>query len=293
VLLYWAFIIGTTLARVVPVRLSYAIARLVGYGVYYAWPGGRRRCVQNMRHVTGGDEAAARRVARASLANYVVYLVDFFRLTSSTRSALDARARSESWERGARERTGNGIVVMTMHFGNWDMGATLIARSGVPVTAIADRLANARVNDFVVASRRHLGMTIVPADRMGPALMRALRRDEAVAVVVDVPTPAGIPVTFFGETILVPDGAARIALRSGALIVAGLVRRVQPWAEDVEADASIIPFTPTGDTDADVRALTQTVFTHFEDGIRRYPEQWYVFRNLWPADAARPRALRA
>jgi len=42
-----------------------------------------------------------------------------------------------------------------------------------------------------------------------------------------------------------------------------------------------VSYEPTGDTDHDVRALTQAIFTALEAMVRRHPEQWYIFRSLW------------
>ncbi|MFA7248952.1 MAG: hypothetical protein WC273_04905 [Dehalococcoidia bacterium] len=287
-LVYWAFLAGAYLARMVPLRVSYGLARLVGGATYYAWGGGRRRCIQNMRHVTGGDERAARRYARASLANYLVYLVDFFRVIGTNADEIRARVRGDDWERIRDERTGRGIVAMTMHYGNWDLGGAILALHGLSVAAIADRFDNPRVNRYVLGSRQHLGMKIIPADRMGPGLIRALRNNDAVAVLVDIPAPeSGIRVTFFGDTIAVPDGPARLALRTGAGIVAGVVVRHARWDDGVRLEAAAITFDRTGDEGVDAQALTQAVFAHFEQFIRRDPSQWYIFRNLWPADARR------
>ena len=49
----------------------------------------------------------------------------------------------------------------------------------------------------------------------------------------------------------------------------------------------------TGDEGADARALTQAVFTLFEQQVRRDPTQWYIFRNLRPADAGATAARSA
>ena len=284
-LLYWTFIIGTTLARVVPLRVSYGIARLVGVATYYAWTGGRRRCIQNMRHITAGDERASRRFARASFANYLVYLVDFFRLLGTTRDRIDARVRTNTWDTVREEHADEGIVLMTMHYGNWDLGAAMVAVHGTPVAAIADRFPNARVNDFVIGSRQHLGMRIIPADRIGPSLLRALRNHEVVAVLLDIPaSEASVRVTFFGDTIAVSDGPARLALRTGAAVVVGMVERIRSWDDEMRADATAVPFVPTGDEVVDARALTQAVFSVFERQVRRDPTQWYIFRNLWLSD---------
>ena len=130
-------------------------------------------------------------------------------------------------------------------------------------------------------------MTVLAADRMGPGIVRALRRNDVIAVLADVPAPAGggVDVQFFGDTIRVHDGIARIALRTGASVVAATLPRVSPWSDRVEGWIEPVPFEPSGDGDQDVRALTQAIFNHLEVVIRRRPDQWYIFRHLWTADA--------
>lgn len=284
VLLYWGFQLAAFLARVVPLRVSYGCARGAGTLAYYVWGGGRRRCTQNMRHVTGGDERAARRYARASFANYVVYLVDFFRFMRTDSEEIRARVRFDRWAEIEAGRTGNGIIFVTMHFGNWDVGAARLAIQDFPVSAIADTFPNHRVNRLVLDSRRHLGMNVIPAERMGPGILRALRNNDVVAVLIDVPTPGGVEVEFFGDTIAVSDGPARIALRAGSTVYAATMPRLSPWSELIGADLAPVPFEQTGDRETDVRRLTQAVFTQLEEFVLRDPSQWYIFRNLWLSD---------
>lgn len=289
-LLYGAFRTAALLARVVPVRVSYAIARAAGVAVYYLWAAGRRRCVDNMRRVAGGDVALARRYARRSFGNYAVYLVDFLRFTQTTPDELTQRVDFDEWEDLASHRRGNGIVFVTMHFGNWDLGAAVLALHGFPIAAVADRFANRRVNDFVLGSRRHLGMTIIPADRMGPGILRALRQNNVVATLIDIPFfERGVDVQFFGDTIRVTDGPARLALRAGSSVVAATVPRLRPWGEKVGADLAPVSVERTGDEERDAQALTQAVFSHLEQLVRRHPDQWYIFRHLWQSDVRRHR----
>ncbi|MDA0270083.1 MAG: lysophospholipid acyltransferase family protein [Chloroflexi bacterium] len=286
--LYFAVRAGVFLARVVPLRISYAIARVAGLLAFTVWPGGRRRCIQNMRHVTSGDLPEARRLARRSFGNYVVYLVDFFRLLSLDGSEVERRVeydRTALWDTLRDQRRGNGIVFITMHFGNWDLGAALLALNEFPISAIADSFSNERVNRLVIGSREHLGMKIIQADRLGPGILRALRGDDVVAMLIDIPQrQGGVEVEFFGATIAVPDGPARIALRAGAPVVAATLPRVHPWSDRVGVTIAPVAFDPSGDTERDARDLTQAVFRHLEDQIRRDPSQWYIFRNLWVAD---------
>src|SRR5689334_928216 len=134
--MYRAFRLAAGLTRAAPLALSYAVGGACGVAAFYAWPGGRRRCIANMRHVAG-DEARARRLARASFANYGRYLVDFLRSTSVTAEDVRARVAFDRWDEVDALRAGNGVVVVTLHFGNWDIGAAAIAERGIPISVVA------------------------------------------------------------------------------------------------------------------------------------------------------------
>lgn len=286
-LLYRCLLGAGWLARTVPLHVSYAIARACGVLVYYGWWGGRRRSQRNMLRVTDGDRSLARRYARRSFAYYGTYLIDFLRFASMTPAYVVEAVNFDDWPRIEEQRSGNGILFVTLHFGNWDMAAAAITTRGIPMVAIADTFAHAGINDIVVGARRRLGMRVVPAERTGPEVLRALRRNEVVALLADVPQRgAGVHVEFFGDTVAVPDGPARIALRTGAPIMVGGVWRQGPQAERFDADVELVPFEPTGEREQDVHALSQAMMHALERLVLRAPEQWYIFRNLWLADSS-------
>lgn len=281
---YWAFRLSSALARAVPVRISYTVAACVGVLIYYGWAAGRKRCIRNMTHVTAGDRATAARLARKSFSNYAVYLVDFLRFTSVTAEEVRARLVFDEWDRLELERAGNGILFVTMHFGNWDLGAAAVAEHGIPISVIADTFGEPRLNDLVMGARRHLGMEVIPAERMGPSVLRALRRNDVVAMLIDVPQPGpGVEVDFFDGPIAVADGLARIALRTGASVVAVMLPRIGR-SERVAGEIRPVRFIPTGDHERDVRELTQATMRTLEAMVRKHPDQWYIFRDLWVAD---------
>jgi KDO2-lipid IV(A) lauroyltransferase len=285
VALYWAFRLASALARAAPLRVAYMVAAACGAATFYAWPGGRGRCIANMRRVVGDERAAA--VARRSFANYAVYLVDFLRFSGMNAEEVRSRVAFDRWDELDAHRTGNGAVFVTMHFGNWDLGAAAVADHGIPISVVADTFHEPRLNELVLGARRHLGMDILAAERLGPSVLRALRRNSVVALLIDVP-PQGssVEVEFFGGRIAVPDGMARIALRAASPVVAVTMPREHARSERVRGDIEQVPFEPTGDADRDVYALTQATMRVLERMVRRSPEQWYIFRSLWLEDRA-------
>ena len=289
--LYWGYRLCSWAVGVAPLGVSYTVARLAGVLVFALWRGGRRRCIRNMLHVSGGNAALARSYARRSFAYYAMYLVDFLRFGALDSAELTRRVDFDGWAGVEQERTGDGIVFVTMHFGMWDFAGATLAQRGVPVTGIADTFANARLNALVVGERERLGMHIVPVERAASGIMRALRRNRVVGLLIDVPiVDGGVEVEFFGDTIAVSDGPARLALRTGAPILTALLPRMGPTSEHFRGAVERVAFTPTGDRDEDARAFTQATMRSLERTVRQHPEQWYMFRNLWVVDHAREEA---
>ena len=278
-----------------PPRATYAVAFALGSLAYYCWPRGRRSMHANYRRVLPSMPASARRSAsRRSLVNYCKYLADFIRFPRLTPQAMveavEGEARFEGLNR-VLER-GKGAVIVCMHFGNWDLGAGAAAARGYPLTVIAETFEDARLDAMVMGARQRLGMNIVKMEKAGPSLLRALKSNGLLALLIDRPTPGdGVKVTFFGEEVEVPAGPARIALRTGAAVVPTAFARIDPRRPEVMAlcDFEVSPEL-TGESQQDIRVLTQAIMDSHERFIRQYPDQWYMFRPMWgrePAGAAR------
>lgn len=275
----------SVLARRLPLRVAYLFAALAGTAVWLLWREKRENAIHNMRFVFD-DRAAATRAARRSFINYARYIVDFFRTPALNAEQILARLSFDRWEEiDAAFAEGKGVIFISCHFGNWDMGGAVLAARGYPINVLADAVVNNQTNDVVMQARRTQGMKIIRADRRAPAsIMRALRRNEGLALLIDQPTPeGGVAVTFFGATIAVPEGTARLALRTGARIVSVALARPAAGSDRwvALADLDIRP-ERTGDLERDVQALTQRIFSGYERFIRAYPDQWYIFRPLWP-----------
>lgn len=269
-----------------PVRVGYGIAVVVGTVGYYAWPRGRRAMQANFRRVLPDASPKERsRVARRSLVNYCKYLVDFVRFPNFTaQEVIDAVQSNGAFEGLATQlERGMGGVIVCMHFGNWDAGAGATAARGFPVTVVAETFSDPRLDAMVVGGRERLGMKVVKMEKLGPSLFRVLKANELLALLIDRAVPGeGVKVQFFGAEVEVPAGPARFALRSGATVVPSAFPRIHPHRPEVSTLYDFIVPQRTGDDDRDLRELTQAIMNVHEGFIRQYPDQWYMFRPMWP-----------
>ena len=226
---YWLFRLSIILTRPLPLRLGYWFAERVALLCYWViFPRQRKALNANLAHVLQSNDARfVDSVARRSFRNFGKYVIDFVHFPSITREEVKRRLRFDQWaELNEAAQSGRGVVMPTIHFGNWDLGAAAVAAYGYQVNAIAETFPYPPMNDLVQGSRAKLGTTVIGHNRMGPTVFKALRRGEILAMLVDVATEAtGIRVDFFGAPALVSPAAARIALRTNAWVVPAVVVR--------------------------------------------------------------------
>lgn len=281
---YYALRLGGAVVGVLPLRVSYAIADILGHLSFILWRPGRGRTIDNMSVVLGKHPTDREVVATAarSMRNYARYIVDFVRFPSLTRDQILDAVLFDGWDRlDAAVNKDHGVIFASAHIGNWDIAGAAIASHGYALNAIGETFANPRLDAYVIDSRRRIGMTVWPMEGALKRIITILRSCQILAILVDRPESNGVPVQFFGEEARVPAGAASLALKTGATIIVGAMVPDQTGRYRGIMEEPI-DFAPTGDAKADAQALTQQVMTAIERLIRNHPEHWYMFRSMWP-----------
>ncbi len=248
-----------------------------------------KRVRENLRHILGTSANAAdvQRAARASWRNYMRYLREFVAIPHFTRSDLDViAANMEGWEHvDETMKLGRGAVVVSAHFGNWDLAAAAGART-YPVNVIADTFSPPRLDKLINSFRNALGVHVIPIEVALRRTLSALRRGEAVAFLVDKPvTSDGVIVDFFGHPVQIPGGAGFFALKTRAPILPAFVWRTP---DNGFAGKVLEPIhcEPTGDMQRDLQQAMQRIMGAIEEMIRARPDHWYMFRSMWREEAA-------
>jgi KDO2-lipid IV(A) lauroyltransferase len=267
-----------------PLRIGYALADAAGFATFWLWPRGRRNTLRNFSRVLpSASPGDRRRIARRSIQNYCRYLVDFLRLPQL--SPGDARrlgsgdAAYHSLDRALEP--GRGAIVVCMHLGNWDAGAATTAARGYAGAAVGDRFGDRRLDALVFGARERLGLSVFPVDRSLFGIVRHLRRNGVLALLIDQPDAAGgVEIPFFGAPTRVPAGPARLALSTGAALGVAAFPRVSRDRPEVAVFAEFRD-SPCH-SDNSVHELTRWLMSAHERFIRRFPDQWYMFRNMWP-----------
>jgi lauroyl/myristoyl acyltransferase len=283
-LTYSAYRTLGAVAPLVPPRLGYWLADRAGTLAYRLKRPNTAALKGNLYHVLGNDadDSAVEAVELDVFRNLAKNYYDLFhkhRLSVEEAMAPVSVRGLHHIEDALRD--GKGLIVVSAHFGPFDAIWMIGRRLDLKITAPAEHIQPERLYRYISRIRENDWITLLPVDKPLMGLVRALRRGEVVAVGGDRDiTGSGITVDFFGAPAKLPDGAAQLALRTGASLLTCFAVR-QPDGSCVLQVEPRIQLEDTGDFEHDVRVNMCKVAARMEEWIARYPSQWLVLYPIW------------
>mgnify|MGYP005839001907 CR=1 FL=1 len=224
----------------------------------------RRRVLSKMYRHLGSNVIEMLRLEKAGRA-YVAENMEW-----SGREHLDA----------ARAR-GRGVLMLSAHTGNWELGITALPALGYPASVVVKRIRASRVNARIERIRTLFGLRVLPSQGAYRDCLRALRRNDVLGFVLDQNRTIhdGIFVEFFGRPACTSPGLAHMAAVSGAPVVPVFMERLEDGRHRYNIRP---PLTPPSGRDPDALAeATQRYCREIEDFIREHPEQWIWIHRRW------------
>ena len=177
---------------------------------------------------------------------------------------------------------GRPVLLVTAHFGNWEMSGYLLGLCGFRTYAIARRLDNPYLDRFLASFRKRTGQAILDKNDDYARIQKVLKEGGAIATLADQDAgKRGLFVDFFGRPASTHKAVALLALEYNVpLLVIGTAKVGEPMRYQIIAEDLIMPEEYAGRSDA-VRAITQRFTTALEQLIRRHPEQYFWLHRRW------------
>ncbi len=286
------YLVGEWFLGLLPLRPAARVGGWAAVGAYWLWPQKRRVVTANCARVLDLPPADRRvgALARAVYRNqvrWVLELMHMHRLSRAELVRLVDPAVSEPFDRAWRES--NGLIVVAAHYGNNEAGAAGLAGMGWPMHAVAEDTAYHDLYRHFEQERARWGVKLIPWRNLR-GVFRVLRSKEILALLVDWGyRPDGVPVRFFGEWTTFPAGPAVLAAKTGATIVPVRIARGADGIHRVSLGDRIRVMSTAR---PELQRATQLVADALERGIREEPEQWCVFKPMWPHSPAEQAELR-
>jgi KDO2-lipid IV(A) lauroyltransferase len=173
-----------------------------------------------------------------------------------------------------------GAVLVTGHFGSWELMGAFLASRGWPIDYLVGEQHNLLVNRLMNDHRRLFGIGLIEMGVAARGVIKAIRNGRMVCMLSDQDAGSdGAIVSFLGRPASTPKGPAAFALKTGAPLACGFIIR-EGWRQKVIIEPPI-DFRPSGDKDNDVRELTQKYTNLLEGYIRKHPDHWFWPHRRW------------
>lgn len=270
-------------ANVLPDSLSESAGGLTGRIVGRIWRRRRRIARENLRRAF--PHLAHKEIARlvgGTFDNLGRTAFEILRLGSGTSRSVLSRIDAEGIEHLVKAAAqGQGALLMTGHFGNWELLGAWVRALGYPLDVVVKPARNPLADRFYNAQRAKVGVGIIHTQVATLGIVRALQAGRFVAILADqYAGEDGIEVEFFGRMVSTPRGPATLALRLHCPILTGVLIRRTRGRFLAKIDGPVV-YQPTGDVERDVFAITQEFTRRLENHIRRHPDQWLWTHRRW------------
>jgi KDO2-lipid IV(A) lauroyltransferase len=224
-----------------------------------------------------------RRVALESYANLARTAIEAALLPHQRRDfVLELAGEVTGWHVVEEAlRSGRGMILVSGHIGNWELGGSWLAARGLNFAGVARRMSNPLFEEYLGATRANMGLRTVQekdAVRFAP---RHLADGGTLGLLADQGA-AGLASTFvpfFGRLARTPRGAAVLARRLGAPIVFGYGERCPDGRFHFRFER--IGIQESGDIEADIHATVLAYTNALERAVRSVPGQYFWVHRRW------------
>lgn len=276
--------------RLFSLRFDSRLGAKLGAAAYYLDLPERRKAEKNIRKAFPEKERAwAHDQVKRGFESFGRSVMELIKLDTIV-DHIDDYLRVENF--GVFEQAyaqGKGVLWITGHIGNWELMPVYFARKGYGTYVVAKGLYDPRMDRLInsLRERYHVHPILRGSQGAGKSILRALRSNGILGMLIDQDTDVqGVFVDFFGDRAFTPRGAADLALKAGASVIAGFISRTDDLHHVITLHGPIeVP--RTSDHEKDVAALTQSMTDEIERHIRQHPHDWVWMHERW---AKRPPA---
>lgn len=271
--------------RTLPRPIRFKIAYFFGYLGYLLAKRLRFTAKKNLEMAMPElSEEAHKKIIKGVFRNFGRLLAEFSAFPKLTRQDIEQIVIYEGLEHYLNAiKKGKGVLFLTGHVGAWELSSFAHAVYGYPHNILVRQIDNPYIDKLVDYYRGCRGNKAIDKNNSVRAILSALKKGEAVGILIDLNTVRnqGVFCDFFGIPACSTTGLATLALRTKAAVVPGFLL----WDEALGKHK--LHFEPelelifTGDQKEDIYQNTAQFNKVVEKIIRLYPEQWMWVHRRW------------
>jgi len=272
-----------------PLRPALWLGRRIGDIVYHA--NLKRRMVAYANLKAAFPEKGLRelrRINKRHFENLGMSIIELLKLPVMHKGYLDRHVKLENIDRlKASLEKGKGTIILTAHFGNWEISSLAVSLNGYKMSVFAREQKYERLNNLLNEFRQSAGSKVITKGFSIKDIIRTLHSNGIVAMLSDQDAGAnGVFVEFFGRPASTAQGAVAFSAKTGASILPSFTWRLGT-DKHVARAGDPLELINTGDEKKDMKENLQRITDILEGHIRKFPEQWLWAHKRWKSTPQR------
>jgi len=281
--MYLLYLFAWKIIGVLPEKSAYKLANLVSDRIFKKNGKGVKRLRSNYKRVIPNiSERELEVLTKDGMRSYLRYWFDTFRLNKWSKSRIieTTFVVRENLLRDPIE-TKEGCIIALPHAGNWDHAAAYFCSTGIPLTAVVEKLKPEAIFKKFLAYRQSIGIEAIShKEKTIPILMERLNQGKLIALVADRDMSRnGIEVNFLGGIAKMPAGPAILAIKTGSPLVTAYIRYLDKGIEITFDETIKLPVA--GGEDEKIKIVTQSMADNFAKRIKDSPVDWHMLQRIW------------
>jgi len=269
-----------------PVQWNLRLAQYMGDALYYIDARHRKRAIGNItRSFPTYSQRRVRRLARESMRQTIMLFIEVLFTTRLVRiETFTKHVRLGNFTQTLellldRHR---GLIMLTAHYGNWEILGYVLATLGLPTVSVARPLDNPYVNQWLLGVREKRGQRIVDKKGATEDITQTLEAHGAVGFIADQNAgPKGIFVDFFGRKASTYKSIGLLAMRYDVPVIIGYARRIGTKFEFEVGTQDVILPEEWKAQDQPLHYITQRYTKAIEDFVTAEPGQYLWVHRRW------------
>jgi len=271
--------------NLLPFSVASRIGKGVGYLLFLLHKKRRDIAIENLKVAFGREKdiKEIRNIAKKSFQNLGLILVEFFLSKKHGRQWCEKNIEFVGYNEAFRKyKKGKNCLLLTAHFGNWELMGIVTSLKGAPINVVARPIDNPLIDEMINDLRSYYGNKVISKHNALREVLKVLKNNEPVAILLDQNTSPleGIFVDFFGKPACTTPSLAILALRTGLPVYPSFLIRKGPGFHKFVVDQSV-ELDISGDMKRDVEVNTAKFTKIIESYVRQYPENWLWMHRRW------------
>jgi KDO2-lipid IV(A) lauroyltransferase len=269
------------LLQELPPKAGHYLGKIIAYLAYFITPARREHSRLNLKRALNINDQDSKKLIKKVYENLGYNFAEFLMEDAFSREDIEQMVDFDGLEHLDQAlKEGNGVILYTGHFGNWELLGAVLAIKGYSINSIAREQNNSQFDQKINEIRRGIGIGIIPKGLAVRKAFKKLKNNQIVAILGDQDARSrGWKLNFFERDASTYAGAVQFAKRTGAPIVPMFLHR-QDWlkhklkiykARKINKNAS----------ESELKKELQLLLDLTEKEIRENPADWMWLHKRW------------